>query len=408
MAPVPVTQPGVFDAAVVGAGPAGAATARWLALQGRHVALLERTRFESPRIGESLAPNVQEPLRALGQWSEFLALAPLPSFGIRSRWGNPVEQTHSHVLNPYGHGWHVDRRAFDHMLARGAVAAGAHLFEGIGTRCSVYREGYWRLQTMPATLQPDVPHQALCARVLIDATGRRAQVSRSLGARRLLLDRLVGVAMQWAGVDVAEQRHLLVETAREGWWYTAPLPSGTQYEADAMIAMLMTDADLCATLRLTAAEQWQAILQRADATSRRLRGARRTSSPRVHCALSHRLRRDCATSGGPWLAVGDASLAVDPISGSGVLRALRTARAAADTVSAMLDEPGTLQESLAAYETARDQECTTYLRERVHYYAAEQRFDTPFWQRRRVGAHRRLEGGSHDYALDRDFARPSY
>ena len=65
-----------FDAVVVGAGPAGSATARWLALRGWRVALLERTRFEAPRIGESLAPNVQEPLHALGLWSEFLALAP--------------------------------------------------------------------------------------------------------------------------------------------------------------------------------------------------------------------------------------------------------------------------------------------------------------------------------------------
>lgn len=70
---------GVFDAAVVGAGPAGSATARWLALQGWRVALLERTRFEAPRIGESLAPNVREPLCELGLWSEFLALVPLPS-----------------------------------------------------------------------------------------------------------------------------------------------------------------------------------------------------------------------------------------------------------------------------------------------------------------------------------------
>jgi flavin-dependent dehydrogenase len=108
------------------------------------------------------------------------------------------------------------------------------------------------------------------------------------------------------------------------------------------------------------------------------------SAPRVHCAQSQRLRRDYATGAGPWLAVGDAVLAVDPISGSGVLRALRTARAAADTVSALLDEPRAWREPLAAYEAERDQECTTYLLERAQYYAAEQRFDTPFWQRRHV------------------------
>lgn len=373
----------VFDAAVVGAGPAGSATARWLALQGWRVVLLERTRFEASRIGESLAPNVQEPLRELGLWSEFLALAPLPSWGTVSLWGDATPQSDSHLLNPYGCGWHVERRAFDHMLAHAAAAAGAILLEGVVLQRSVYREGCWWLQTTPGTPQ-EVPDQTLSARVLIDATGSRAQVARALGAQRILFDRLVGVAVHWAGVDATEQGHLLVEAAREGWWYSAPLPGGAQHDAAAMIAMLMTDADLCGRIRLTVAEFWQAILQSTQATRQRLTPAHRISTPQVHCAHSQRLRRDGASDVGPWLAVGDATLAVDPISGSGVLRALRTARAAADTVSDLLARPRAWQGPLAAYEAERDKECTTYLLERAQYYAAEQRFDTPFWQRRQV------------------------
>ena len=115
--------------------------------QGWRVALLELTRFEVPRIGESLAPNVQAPLRELGLWSEFLALGPLPSWGTCSLWGDTVQQSHSHLLNPYGCGWHVDRRAFDHMLAHGAAAAGACLVEGVALQRSVYRKGCWWLQS---------------------------------------------------------------------------------------------------------------------------------------------------------------------------------------------------------------------------------------------------------------------
>jgi len=377
-------QEGIFfDAVVVGAGPAGSATARWLALRGARVALLERTRFEAPRIGESLAPNVQEPLQALGLWSEFLALAPLPSWGTRSLWGDDAPQSHSHLLNPYGCGWHVDRRAFDAMLAHGAAAAGAALFQGTALQRSVFRDGRWWLQTTADATPGAAPDPTLCARVLIDATGRRAQAARALGAQRMLFDHLVGVAVQWADVDAAEQGHLLVETAREGWWYSAPLPAGRRPEARPMIAMLMTDADLCGRLRLGAAERWQAILQSTGATRRRLGAAHRVSAPRVHCAHSQRLRRDGANDAGPWLAVGDATLAVDPISGSGVLRALRGARAAADAVSELLARPRDGQQTVAAYEAACDRDCTNYLLERAQYYAAEQRFDTPFWQRRR-------------------------
>ncbi len=366
-----------FDAAVVGAGPAGSATARWLALRGWRVALIERTRFEAPRIGESLAPNVQEPLRELGVWPEFMALAPLPSWGSRSLWGDAEAQAHSHLLNPYGCGWHVDRRAFDRMLAHAAVAAGVRLFEGMSLQHSMHREGCWWLHGTGAPGN-------LRARVLVDATGRRAHVARTLGAERILFDRLVGMAVHWTGVEAAERHHLLVEAAREGWWYSAPLPGGAQREPDAMIAMLMTDADLCGRPRLGAATLWQASLQSTRATRERLAPARRISLPQVHCAFSQRLRRDGANDAGPWLAVGDATLAVDPVSGSGVLRALRTAHAAADTVDALLARPSAWRQTLDGYENERDEECTNYLLERAQYYAAEQRFDTPFWQRRQV------------------------
>ena len=373
-----------FDVAVIGAGPAGSATARLLAQRGWLVALLERTRFELPRIGESLAPDVQQLLRELGVWPEFMALAPMPSWGTFSLWGDAAQQSHSHLLNPYGCGWHVDRRAFDRMLARAAVATGARLFEGTALQRSVYRDGRWHLQTTCNAAGAPAQEQTLCARVLIDATGRRAQVARSHGAQRWVFDRLVGVAAHWAGVDAAEHGHLLVEAGLEGWWYSAPLPRGALAEESAMITMLMTDADLCAQLRLTGPERWQAILQSTHATRQRVAGARCLSRPRVHCAHSQRLRRDSAQPGGPWLAVGDAALAVDPVSGSGVLRALRTAQAAAETTHALLDRPHAAQQTLADYETGRDKECTTYLIERAHYYAAEQRFGTPFWQRRQV------------------------
>ena len=83
----------------------------------------------------------------------------------------------------------------------------------------------------------------------------------------------------------------------------------------------------------------------------------------------------------PWLAVGDAALAVDPISGSGVVRALRMAEAAADT-SPWPCWPGLPGTGLRAYEAALDEDCTEYLTERAGQYGAVRRFDTPFWARR--------------------------
>jgi len=102
------------------------------------------------------------------------------------------------------------------------------------------------------------------------------------------------------------------------------------------------------------------------------------SAPHTYCAVSQRLLRD---PDGPrsWLAVGDAALAVDPISGSGVIRALRTAQAAAQTIVAALQENPT---AIDEYEMARHHDCTDYLIERANYYALEQRWRSAFWLRR--------------------------
>ena len=377
-------EPVAFDVVVAGAGPAGSATARWLSMRGYRVALVERSRFEAPRIGETLAPGVQPLLRELSVWENFLALAPMPSWGIRSLWGGAETQSHSHLFNPYGCGWHVDRRAFDHMLAHAAVAVGAQLFEGMNVEGSDQRQGGWqvRLAARPGPrCVTAIPGPVLSARVLIDATGRRAQVARRLGAQRLMFDRLVGVSTQWEGIEATEQGHLMIESSRDGWWYSAPLPGGTGRQTDPMIAMLMTDADLCGRGRMTDAAAWQACLEATSATRHRLASARCVSAPKVHSASSHRLRRKGNAGGGAWLAVGDAALAVDPVSGSGVVRALRTARAAADAVIALIE--GKTRQPIEAYEADRDLECTRYLYERAFYYGIEKRWrESSFWQRR--------------------------
>ena len=63
-----------FDVAIIGAGPAGSAAARRLAGGGCRVALVERTRFDEPRVGESLPPAVQPLLSELGVWRDFMQL----------------------------------------------------------------------------------------------------------------------------------------------------------------------------------------------------------------------------------------------------------------------------------------------------------------------------------------------
>src|ERR1035437_5037225 len=55
-----------FDTVVIGAGPAGSATAALLAEQGLRVLVLDREKFPRYHIGESLLPFTSYPLKRLG------------------------------------------------------------------------------------------------------------------------------------------------------------------------------------------------------------------------------------------------------------------------------------------------------------------------------------------------------
>jgi flavin-dependent dehydrogenase len=358
-----------FDIAILGAGPAGAATARQLAQSGCRVVLLERSQFETPRVGESLAPATQPLLVELGVWLEFMALLPLPSYGTRSIWGSADAQDHSHLMSPYGCGWHVDRLAFDRMLAQAAVTAGAELRCGSAiVHCEVMNDGRWLLRCNERGSRNST---ALRARVLIDATGRGAHLARRLGAQRIIFDRLVGIAALFSGVDVSSEGFILVETSSEGWWYSAPVPP------DRMITMLMTDSDLCGRSRLSVHRRWRELAASAPTTFARVPQTMLWGG-RLFSAISQRLHRSELAA--PWIAIGDAALAVDPISGSGVVRALRSARAGTEAALALLN--GRSPDTIKEYEARCDLECTVYLHERAMYYGIERRWQSPFWRRR--------------------------
>src|SRR5688572_801879 len=66
----------MFDAIVVGAGPAGSAAARLLAQAGWEIALVERSEFPRRKIcGEFISATSLPVLKACGIAEEFLALA---------------------------------------------------------------------------------------------------------------------------------------------------------------------------------------------------------------------------------------------------------------------------------------------------------------------------------------------
>jgi flavin-dependent dehydrogenase len=88
-------------------------------------------------------------------------------------------------------------------------------------------------------------------------------------------------------------------------------------------------------------------------------------------------------AGAAWIAVGDAALTQDPLSGQGILFALGSAAAAAEAVKGHLSGNG---EALLSYADTMRVRTLAHLSEQRDVYRAQGRWrDELFWRRRHVG-----------------------
>jgi flavin-dependent dehydrogenase len=378
---------GSYDVAVLGGGPAGAATA--LALRRRdagvRVALVEKSDYSAFRVGETLPPPVRRLLERLGVWDAFPACGAAESYGTRAAWGSAAVQENAFIFSPYGRGWHVDRRNFDAWLAGEAQRAGADVYRGATARATGRRGGGWTV----TLLEEGVAHREIHARVVVDANGRHSPVARGQGARQIVFDGLVGVAVR---VRDAREHPLLdsytmVEACPDGWWYTAILPDGH------LLAIFMTDADLLRRTPWRRPDDMRALAACAPLTAERMACGTAAGEPAIYPAASQRLDT-CAGDG--WFAVGDAAGTVDPLSSQGVMRALRSGINAARVIQQHASGD---RHALLAHDVRLANEYDAYLDTRFAYYAMEQRWpDSPFWRRRHTPV--RGRGAAHAVRLE--------
>jgi flavin-dependent dehydrogenase len=350
----------------VGAGPAAAPAGLALCREGIEVVLLDPGRSRA-RIGESVPPPVGGTLARLGLDPELGASGHLESLGTASSWGSSHIGYRDYFVDGRGPGWHLDREILDSALIRAAMSAGSAILHGrlVGDRRT---GGSWEI-----AWRDDSAHtHSLSAEVVIDASGRRAAFASRVGARRHAVDRLVGLVATVPDRRPAPARHTMIEAVSRGWWYTSPLPGGRR------TVVLLSDKDLLDPLRQTGAAGWRAAFTATRHLGAEVGPLSAEVSLSVRSARSQVLQPSIGQS---WLAIGDASCAVDPISGSGVFRALEDALVAARlTGSGALDDPGARQ----AHDRRIQEEFQRYLAVMRAVYARETRWSTPSWVRRRA------------------------
>ena len=366
------------DVAIVGAGPAGCATALAVARAGFSVAVLEKRHGRRAAAAETLPPASLTLLHhVLGQGSEGAPWAHRTR-GHVSAWGDDTPRVQDFIFTPAGHGLCVDRAGFDDALRQATREAGAEMLVGAELiRCQKAKAG-WRLDTSVKRRA----HRQLAPRHVVDATGRASAVSRHLGLTRSRADALFALALRFepttgAGPGAGDP-FVRVEACPYGWWYSAALPGGS----GARMVVLHTDADLPEMRRASTVPGFLSLLVSTQVTMRALVARQYRPTGTVKGAQAH------GTAAAPdwpagFLAVGDAAQAYDPLSSQGLTHALRTgATAGQSLVSALAGTAG-----CPGYRLRKDlgRAWDTYLAEHIHYYSTETRWpDAPFWARRQT------------------------
>jgi len=355
-----------IDVLIIGAGPSGAALAMALKRAGvPNVLMIDRPLRRPFQIGESAAPGLGSLLRKLGLDARLETRGHLLCHGNLSAWSSPQPRIEDFMLRPGGPGWHLDRAAFDSWLRAEAVSMGAELCAPAHL-VAAHRSGEtWRIEieTPAETLR-------LESRRIIDASGRPAAFARRQGARLHHHDRLLAHAVMGRSKPARDYSGFsIIEACEIGWWYGAHLPAGK------CLIALMTDRDIAEEANLTAPssfwQQWAAT----SLIRRHCEPLERTAAPVIFSANSQRLDR---ASGPGWLAIGDALMALDPLSASGLTGGLEDAIAAAEVITS-----SSSAEALARYQLRADATFKRYMAERNAIHAMERRWPaSPFWQRR--------------------------
>lgn len=359
----------MFDVAVIGDGPSGAAAALTLASAGRSVIVVGRGELGVSSIGEVLSPEVGSLLIQLGAWEAFLASGPQPAHGIWSAWGGQGLIAKDFVASPHGPAWRVNRARFDETLLCVAEKRGVRVGRGF-RRTAVRRVGRnWHVDAYGN--QGDLSVQS---RFVVDATGRSASIARAHGAKWVVHDRLVAlVALLRPRLEttVLAADVLLVESVPAGWWYSVVLPDGD------LVATFLTDADLVRERVGSPLQAWSEALDATAFTALRAAGFTRSR----FCVQAAGIGCLDRATGTDWVAVGNAASTVDPLSGIGIAKALQSGILAADAVHRSLSSTTA---PLDAYAIRTQEEYDAYLRTAAAFYSSEQRWpQSTFWRRRR-------------------------
>jgi menaquinone-9 beta-reductase len=329
------------DVVVVGAGPAGSATAALLAEAGHEVLLLDRARFpRSKPCSEYTGPGSEAILARLGVLRDIDS-----GLGRRLRGMELRAPNGGRYLVEYRDGarprtgFALPRADLDAALLAAARVRGAVVWEGFRVTSPLISHGAVR-----GVVGRDAGgrERTVTARLVAAADGRHSVVAHALGlGKPSRWPPRLGLVTHYRGVRWDED-YGQMRVGRRGYVGVAPL-------GDDLLTVGLVMPMRSGRLGPPGAAFEGALADYPDLAAR-LAGGRRVRPVRGVGPLAHSVR---SCSGVGYLLVGDAAGFCDPFTGEGIHRALRGAELAADAADRALRAGGGVAGISPEYAAAR-------------------------------------------------------
>lgn len=334
------------DVLVIGGGPAGAAIAALLAQRGRDVVLIEKARHPRFHIGESLLPLNMPLFEQLGVAEEIQQIG-MPKYGAEfvSPWHDqPVTFDFANAVDKaFPYAYQVRRSAFDHILFRNAVRKGATAFED----CRATKVEFHGAGATVTARQENGAQQRWQTRFVVDASGRDTLIANQLGTKqRSKKNNSAAIFGHFSGairLTGKAEGNISLFWFDHGWFWFIPLHDGVTSVGAVCWPYYMksrkTDPDtfFFDTIAL------------CPALAARLCNATLNAPVTATGNYSYEVTR---ATGRNYLLLGDAFTFVDPVFSTGVLFAMQSAFAGADTVETCLDHAQRAPAALKKFDRA--------------------------------------------------------
>ncbi len=341
------------DILVLGGGPAGGAVAIGLRRMGYRVTLVSEPRpFDAV---EGISDRVIQGMKGAGFNSALNEMAaPSPR---QVTWNGLTSAANTERLVP--------RQRFDQALLLDLAQQGVQVVQGRIKGCQAEGADY-----IAEVALSEGGEQQARAGFLVEARGRAAPAA---GVPRVKGAQTVSLLQYWQG-PAAEPRSA-VQSFSDGWAWMALRGDGRRYlqlTLDVASADLPPKSELgdWCRARLEQLEQARPFIEGAEPAGEVYA---RTSTP-VLCEHS---------AGDNWIRVGDAAMAVDPLSGNGIFQALSSALQAPAVVNTLIRHPERAALAKDFHEARIEGLFYRFARIGRDFYAQESQWpERPFWQAR--------------------------